>query len=77
MTVVAPSPVCPDGLVLKAAALLGVDRPLLAVKPTVRGIETNACLEKTGREAGSREQVGIDGHGSRPADAADRDPRYK
>ncbi len=76
MTVVAPSPACPDGLVL-AAALLRVDRPLLAMKPTIRGIETNACLEKTGREAGSREQVGIDGHGSRPADAADRDPRYK
>lgn len=54
MTVVALSPACPDGLVLRAATLLRVDRPLLAVKPTIRGIETNAYLEKTGREAGSR-----------------------
>lgn len=54
MTVVALSPACPDCLVLRAATLLRVDRPLLAVKPTIRGIETNAYLEKTGREAGSR-----------------------
>lgn len=77
MTFEPPSPACPDGPVPRAAALLRVDRPLLAMKPTIRGTETNACLEKTGREAGSRKQVGIDGHGSRPGDAADRDPRYK